>query len=63
MGDQPMMLGYAGLIADGRDRVECPIEKVHVYIRVWDFSKSVWAKRLAVWFSFELKNAQKGKWL
>ena len=34
MGDQPRMLGYAGLIADGRDRVECPTEKVHVYIRV-----------------------------
>ena len=34
MGDQPRMLGYAGLIADGRDRVEYPTEKVHVYIRV-----------------------------
>ena len=34
MGDQPRMLGYAGLIADGRDRVECPTEKVRVYIRV-----------------------------
>ena len=39
---------YAGLIADGRDRVECPTEKVHVYIRVGDFYESVWASRLAV---------------
>ena len=61
MGDQPRMLGYAGLIADGRDRVECPTEKVHVYIRVWDFYESVWASRLAVLFSFGLEKAQSGK--